>query len=45
LSGDPNETEWESVKTNAAAAKETFVDQEELDGVMGLNAIKLLGLQ
>jgi len=44
LSGDPNETEWESVKTNVAAAKETFVDQEELAGVMGLNAIKLLGL-
>jgi hypothetical protein len=36
--------EWQSVRTNVAAAEETFTDQNELDGVMGRNAIEILGL-
>jgi hypothetical protein len=43
LTGDPEEVEWESVKTNIKAAEETF-EQGELEGVMGGNAIEILGL-
>jgi hypothetical protein len=43
LTGDPNETEWESVKTNVAAAEEAFTEME-FGGVMGGNAIEILGL-
>lgn len=43
LTGDPNETEWESVTTNVQAAKEAFTEDEFI-GVMGLNAIDILGL-
>ena len=44
LSGDPEETEWESVRTNVTAAEETFTDEAELAGVMGQNAIRILDL-
>ena len=44
LAGDPNEIQWESVRTNVTAAEEAF-KMEELAGVMGGNAIKVLGLQ
>jgi hypothetical protein len=43
LTGDPGETEWESVKTNVEAAKSVFTE-EEFVGVMGQNAIEFLGL-
>jgi hypothetical protein len=43
LTGDPEELEWESVKLNVKAAEDTF-EQEQLDGVMGGNAIDILGL-
>jgi hypothetical protein len=43
LTGDPNETEWESVKTNVAAAGDAFTEKEFV-GVMGANAIEILGL-
>jgi len=43
LTGDPNEVEWESVKTNVAATQEAFTDTE-FHGVMGGNAITILGL-
>jgi len=43
LTGDPNVMEWESVRTNVEAAKETFTE-EELVGVMGQNAIEIFGL-
>jgi len=43
LTGDPNEIEWESVKTNVAAAEDAFTE-EEFVGVMGANAIEILGL-
>jgi hypothetical protein len=42
--GNPNETEWESVKTNVNAAEEAFKEVDELSGVMGKNAIEILGL-
>jgi hypothetical protein len=41
--GDPDEAEWESVKTNVTAAKEAFTETE-FQGVMGGNAIAILGL-
>jgi aminocarboxymuconate-semialdehyde decarboxylase len=44
LTGDPYESEWESVKTNVLAAEETFQSPDELAGVMGENAIKILDL-
>jgi hypothetical protein len=44
LIGDPNETEWESVKTNTNAAEEAFKDEDELAGMMGRNAVEILGL-
>jgi hypothetical protein len=44
LTGNPDETEWESVKTNITAAEEAFNDQNELAGVMSKNAIEILGL-
>lgn len=45
LTGGANEVEWESVKTNVEAAEEAFIDQSELEGIMGRNAIEILGLQ
>jgi hypothetical protein len=44
LTADPNETEWESVKTNVSAAEEAFKDVDELAAVMGGNAVQILGL-
>jgi hypothetical protein len=44
LRGNPDETEWESVKTNVTAAEEAFNHKNELVGVMGKNAIEILGL-
>jgi aminocarboxymuconate-semialdehyde decarboxylase len=43
LTGDPNEMEWDSVRTNVEAAKATFTENE-LVGVMGRNAIEILAL-
>jgi hypothetical protein len=35
--------EWESVRTNVTAAKNAF-NEDEFNGVMGLNAIEILDL-
>ena len=43
LTGDPGETEWESVKTNVEAAKSAFTEDEFMR-VMGQNAVEILGL-
>jgi hypothetical protein len=43
LTGDPGETEWESVRTNVEAAKSAFTEDEFMR-VMGGNAIEILGL-
>lgn len=32
------------MRTNVAAAEEAFLDGHELDGVMGRNALEILGL-
>ena len=42
LMGDKGDA-WESVRTNVTAAKMAF-NEDECDGVMGLNAIKILDL-
>ena len=42
LTGDKGD-KWESVRTNVTAAEQAF-NGDEFDGVMGLNAIKILDL-